>query len=832
MNTYSNTATTRSGGASIHYSRGKDKFDNTPEQRKAENFSSFADAVLKDTAPCKGKNYVCGPMAYGPHDDGAKHPNNAHWRAASHAEPRRFLPLDFDGFKSAEAYSATIEYLGQHSGFFYTTASHTPEAPRARAILETSRAMSRDESIVIGQALEAEMIAALGDDAIKLDSSVYRPEQPCYTPVTSSESGMFQGSPLDVDRLLRERANPQSATALGALTHGTDSDDLGAGLDRPPPLETAEEIARVKHMLACIPASTKQGCDRAKYLRVLWGIAALRWDAGKSLARNWCMSSQEDYDAADFERDWGSFDPSRGERIGVGTLCHMAEQHGYVEAITSPPTNNLASCDGWPEPESIKPALPAVMSFDPRLLPKAFMPYVEDQADLMQSPPDYIAVSLMVAAAVALGNIIGIAPKEKDSSWVVFAVLWGAIVGRPGVMKSPAIQKATRPLAALEATMAKAFEGKQQQYAADKILYEALLTNAKASAKKNGAVGLVPMEPEAPQPERLLANDSTVQKLGDLLRYSPRGILVLRDEVVSLLEQLGAVGQEGAKGFYLEGWNGSQSYRVDRIGRGSFIIAHLAIGVFGGIQPGKLQAYVRQATTGGGGDDGLLQRFQLTVWPDVTPTWKNVDREPDGAAMQRVDAAFQMLRAIDPVAIGATVDPLGNRPAYLHFTSEAQPTFDSWREKLESSLRTGSLHPALESHLSKYRSLIPALALLIHLIDGGTGPVTRPALVKAILWGKYLWSHAKRVYSSATNSARFAATALADKLVAGKLADGFSAREVSRHGWQHLTTAEDVRTALEWLTDAGWVRAHTKPPTTSGGRPTELFTINPRVTRK
>ena len=30
------------------------------------------------------------------------------------------------------------------------------------------------------------------------------------------------------------------------------------------------------------------------------------------------------------------------------------------------------------------------------------------------------------------------------------------------------------------------------------------------------------------------------------------------------------------------------------------------------------------------GDDGLLQRFQLAVWPDVAGPWRKVDRWPTG----------------------------------------------------------------------------------------------------------------------------------------------------------------------------------------------------------
>jgi hypothetical protein len=141
------------------------------------------------------------------------------------------------------------------------------------------------------------------------------------------------------------------------------------------------------------------------------------------------------------------------------------------------------------------------------------------------------------------------------------------------------------------------------------------------------------------------------------------------------------------------------------------------------------------------------------------------DRPADAAALQAVEAA--RLRYIDPVAIGATIDPNGDRSAYLHFTDEAQDWYDGWRSKLEHSLRNGDKAACLESHLSKYKSLIPAIALVTHLADGGAGPVTLKALRKAMHWGDYLWTHAKRVYASATNSGAFAAAALADKIKSG-----------------------------------------------------------------
>ena len=75
---------------------------------------------------------------------------------------------------------------------------------------------------------------------------------------------------------------------------------------------------------------------------------------------------------------------------------------------------------------------------------------------------------------------------------------------------------------------------------------------------------------------------------------------------------------------------------------------------------------------------------------------------------------------------------------YLRFGLDANDRFVDWRTDLEKRLRSGDLHPALESHLAKYRKLVPALALICHLVDGGTRFVGLSALERALAWAKYL----------------------------------------------------------------------------------------------
>src|SRR5258708_36040680 len=107
------------------------------------------------------------------------------------------------------------------------------------------------------------------------------------------------------------------------------------------------------------------------------------------------------------------------------------------------------------------------------------------------------------------------------------------------------------------------------------------------------------------------------------------------------------------------------------------------LSVLGGIQPGPLERYLR-AVFAGRGDDGLLQRFQLAVWPDGGGPWRNVDRWPNAEARARVTEVLQRLPALKPAPLGAE----GRTPEELPFLRvepAAREAFAAWPPKLQQS---------------------------------------------------------------------------------------------------------------------------------------------------
>jgi putative DNA primase/helicase len=508
----------------------------------------------------------------------------------------------------------------------------------------------------------------------------------------------------------------------------------------------------------------------------------------------------------------------------------LAGRNGEAE----PPPGVAPAEDPWPDPQPIPNHLVPVQPFDYALLPDTFVSFVSDVADRMQCPPDFPAVAIMIALAGVVGKKIGIRPKRHDD-WLVVPNLWGAVIGRPGIMKTPAIRQPMKFLQRLEMEAKKKYAEEVAAYEVRLLVAEELKKKrreavAKAVKSKKDpekvALETVVETPEKPTPRRYLVNDSTVEKLGELLNENRTGLTVFRDELIGLFRQLDKEGQEGARAFYIEAWDGLGTFTYDRIVRGTLEIDSVTLSILGGSQPGRLFEYLRAAIQCGAGDDGLIQRFQLTVYPDINAEWRNVDRWPDTAAKQKVWEVFRAMDALDPSAIGAETEDDG--VPFLRFDRDAQRLFDDWRAQLEPRVRCGEEHPAIESHLAKYRSLVTSLALLIHLADGGTGPVTADATRKALAWARYLESHARRVYSIATDPAMASAKALAKRIMKGDVLDGFVLRDVYRNAWAGLDK-QSLEPAVELLIELGWLK---EVKISTGGKPKTTYRINPKVRTK
>lgn len=504
----------------------------------------------------------------------------------------------------------------------------------------------------------------------------------------------------------------------------------------------------------------------------------------------------------------------------------------------------------WNEPIPLRNELLEVKPFHDSNFPAPFRDWILDVAERMQCPPEYIVVTAIVVCASLIGTGCSIKPKQHDD-WMVVPNLWGGLIGHPGRLKTPAVAEVMQVLSQLEAEAKKAHDADIASYLADLELYKAdrdALADAMKKAsrqalkQKSGSASqetlslkeqlLKTREPKKPIWKRYKTNDATVEKITELLSENQRGLLIYRDELIGLLSSWDKDGRENDRSYFLETWNGHGSLTTDRIGRSTVHTDNLCLSIFGNIQPARLMHYIDRAIRGND-NDGLLQRFQLLIYPDPIKNWQLIDRKPNLAAKERAFSIFKKLASMNYLEHGA-IQEAGDQYPYFRFDDSAQEFFNQWSTMLESKLKKDE-QPVLLEHLSKYRSLFPSLALIFHLISIADGEQSERITVDkadaAWVLVTYLETHARRIYGMANSLAQQAAIKLGNKILDGELTSSFTVRDVYRKEWTLLENRDIVQKACEELVDADWLCAG-HPPNVIGRPKSTTYLINPKLTRE
>lgn len=235
---------------------------------------------------------------------------------------------------------------------------------------------------------------------------------------------------------------------------------------------------------------------------------------------------------------------------------------------------------------------------------------------------------------------------------------------------------------------------------------------------------------------------------------------------------------------------------------------------------GELVRHARR----GAADDGMIERF-LIAWPDAPAAWREVDHWPESSAKRAAWEAFDRLDNLTPEVLQAErdTDPHGEARGlpFLRFDGGAREAFSEWRGDFERMLRTTDAE-GLEGALSKFRHHVPALALAVHTIDHGAGPVALQATLQALRLAEYFESHARRLHASGRRQQVRAARGILDKARSGALPDPFTARDVYRPQWAGLSEHATVADALDMLAGCGWL---TEATIDTSGRPTTVYSL-------
>lgn len=87
----------------------------------------------------------------------------------------------------------------------------------------------------------------------------------------------------------------------------------------------------------------------------------------------------------------------------------------FQPSVTNNPVSAMS--DEWPEPEPLRDILLEVHPLPTCNIPEPYRDWIEDIAERMQCPRDFIAVAAIVSTAAIIGTRCGIKPKKMMIGW-------------------------------------------------------------------------------------------------------------------------------------------------------------------------------------------------------------------------------------------------------------------------------------------------------------------------------------------------------------------------------------------------------------------------------
>ncbi|MDR1091369.1 MAG: DUF3987 domain-containing protein, partial [Prevotella sp.] len=256
-----------------------------------------------------------------------------------------------------------------------------------------------------------------------------------------------------------------------------------------------------------------------------------------------------------------------------------------------------------------------------QIFPHQIQDIIYATGDCLNYPIDYIAASLCFVLSMGIGNTHVVKLKE---GWTERAILYTALIGRPGVNKSHPLSFTFHPLFEHDTKNAVKFKKEFKEY-------DQLLSLSKKEREEQG-VSEIPPEPIL---KKFVVSDITPECLAFIHENNKRGICLYTDELASWFKNFNRYTKGSEEQFWLSLYNGKPIILDRRGSKNSVSVKHSFIGVIGTIQHGIL----KELSKGERNQNGFLDRILFVLpnnlekqyWNDrqlsprhVIPTWNNL----------------------------------------------------------------------------------------------------------------------------------------------------------------------------------------------------------------
>lgn len=554
----------------------------------------------------------------------------------------------------------------------------------------------------------------------------------------------------------------------------------------------AANEARIRDALRFVPAA-----PRDTWRDVGFALKAQLGESGWPIFDEWSRTAPEAYDGGENRKQWESFKPGGG--ITVGTLFHLAKQHGWQSERTRWKVDSAAADYCRNDAPIRLTALPAYSPPPLDLLPSELQDFTLAACESLEVDRGYILLPLLAALGHAVGQSRIV---ELKRGFTQPPVIWSAFVGRSGAKKSPSLDLATFAIHERERELILRNREARQQF-------ETALTQWEATQRdRRGA------KPVPPSNATGLMDDLTLAVLAPVLAENPRGVLVKKDELSHWFESFDQFHK--AQGADVSRWLSLHTgvlFAFDRkTNRESYRLFNPRVCIAGAIQPKTLQRCLTEDFFA----RGLPARF-LFAWPP-----SQADRWTDATVPEGVRSAalrvFARLFELQP----APNDSGEAQPRTVFLEPDAKAAYVEFYNGVAGDACEADEHGEAAWH--KVTGYGARLALVGQLARGDAERITLPIMEAATALARWFGLEAIRAYALLMEPVEAAPLRRLAEFV-GRRGGTVTVREVVTNYWALKNRTEDAEVQLNRLVAAGageWLPAVTTP---KGGQPTRRFRL-------
>ena len=396
-------------------------------------------------------------------------------------------------------------------------------------------------------------------------------------------------------------------------------------------------------------------------------------------------------------------------------------------------------------------------TFPIRVFPQVLKEIINEVSRVVGVPADYVGGSILFALSVAIGNSIKVSPRQGQE---FICSLFMALVGRPGIGKTPVLNWVLGPL------------NKRDSEAYDRYVSEV------SHWEQNDRSGTKPVF------RQHLISDFTTEAMIKGLVNNPKGLGVYSDELASWYGGFNAYRKGNDEAAWLSLFNG-QPIRKNRATDDPVLIKTPFASVIGGIQPGVLSDLVK-----GKVKNGFIDRI-LFCFPESTKTARYSEEEINKVVTDNwADLIDHITNVYKHTA----------HPIVLPFSPGAKKRWiEFYNENADEMNRVSDWEAGVLAKLGLY---VPRLALILEVastaMEGGLDSISPESLEGAIELSAYFKKTTARVREQAHFSDPVSDLGMKKQIAYSALPGQFRTKE-----GVEVAKRNDVpeRTFKRWLND-------------------------------